>query len=253
MTTNRVLSSALAVSLAILGASPVLAAGEIIITQAKAIAGGVTAGDSPGFPVTLSQPGTYEFGSNIYPSAGKNGIRPAARNVTIDLNGFELNGAGLAGVGIDGGNSGLTIRNGTITRFAGPGGIYGYGDDWIVESMRVVGNKKDGISLASTSSAASIRNSTITNNGGTGIKCGYQCFVGDNIVSGNLSLGILLSSGTILGNTIINNKGLGISAAFDTGYGNNTLALNNGSGANLQVSGLSLTALHPNACAPACP
>jgi hypothetical protein len=212
----------------------------------------VTSGDAPGFPVTLSKPGTYEFGSNIYPSAGKNGIRPLARNVTINLNGFELNGADLAGVGIDGGgNSGLTIRNGTITRFAGPGGIYGNGDDWIVESMRVVANKKAGIFMPNAV-APTIRNSTITKNGGDGIRCGKQCYVGDSIVSGNLLIGIDVNSGTILGNTIISNTGFGISVAFATGYGNNTLTLNNG-GINPQVNGLSLTVLHPNACSPACP
>jgi hypothetical protein len=251
MTTNRVLSSALAVSLAILGANPVFAAGEIIITQAKAAAGGVTPGDAPGFPVTLSRPGAYEFASNIYPSAAKIGIRVTANNVTVDLNGFELNGASVAAVGITGSNGGLTIRNGTITRFTGLGGIYGFGDNWIIESMRVAGNKKAGIYLPNAR-AASIRDSTITKNGGSGIVCGDRCFVGDNIVSDNLALGIQISGGTILGNTIVGNTGFGISAAFHTGYGNNTLALNNGA-INPQVDGLSLTVLHPNACEPVCP
>jgi hypothetical protein len=44
-------------ALALLPAAPAFAQGEIIITQAKANAGGVTPGDNAGFPVTLSRPG----------------------------------------------------------------------------------------------------------------------------------------------------------------------------------------------------
>lgn len=42
-------------------------ADEILITQTKALQGGITPGDSPGFPITLTQPGTYKFGSDITP------------------------------------------------------------------------------------------------------------------------------------------------------------------------------------------
>lgn len=35
--------------------------GQILISQAKALAGNVTHGDAPGFPVTLTQPGSYQL------------------------------------------------------------------------------------------------------------------------------------------------------------------------------------------------
>ncbi|NWG73776.1 MAG: hypothetical protein HXY24_04090 [Rubrivivax sp.] len=39
--------------------------GEILITQAKALAGNVTPGDAPGFPVTISQPGKYKLAGHL--------------------------------------------------------------------------------------------------------------------------------------------------------------------------------------------
>ena len=54
-------------------ASPALA--QVVITQAKALAGNVTPGDAAGFPVTLSQPGAYILGSNLTVTGGKHGIQ----------------------------------------------------------------------------------------------------------------------------------------------------------------------------------
>jgi hypothetical protein len=46
-------------ALALLPAAPA-SAQVILITQAKAVQGGVTPGDTAGFPVTLSRPGALE-------------------------------------------------------------------------------------------------------------------------------------------------------------------------------------------------
>jgi hypothetical protein len=43
---------------------------EITVDQDMAIAGSVTPGDAPGFPITLSQPGRYVLTSNLYPPPG---------------------------------------------------------------------------------------------------------------------------------------------------------------------------------------
>jgi hypothetical protein len=241
---------ALFVSLAILSAAPAIAAdGQIVITQAKANAGNVTPGDAPGFPVTLSRPVSYILASNLQPPAGKAGIEIGSNRVTIDLNGFQLNGAAGATTGIYGaGFDSATIRNGTVTGFAAHG-IYSGGKNWIVETMRVVENGGYGIHI--DGNLSSVRGSTVAENGNDGIYCGFQCLVEDSISSGNGGTGISLGSGTILGNVMIGNTSFGIIAVNLTGYGNNTLAFNNGGGANPQVLGVS--ALHPNACSPACP
>src|SRR3984893_6308015 len=103
--------------------------GVILIDQNKALAGNVTPGDAPGFPVTISLSGSYRLASDLtVPDANTNAIVIAASHVTIDLNGFAILGptdcsGGLnpcAGAGTGKGIStpgfqfNITIRNGTI-------------------------------------------------------------------------------------------------------------------------------------------
>ena len=85
---------AVAATILSLGASPALAVdGVIEINQAAALAGGITPCDAPGFPVTISQPGSYRLTSNlIVPDAATNGIQITANDVTLDLNGFSIIG-----------------------------------------------------------------------------------------------------------------------------------------------------------------
>jgi hypothetical protein len=65
----------------------------ITIDQAKALAGNVTPGDGPGFPVTLSQPGSYRLTSNlVVADMAASGIVISSPGVTLDLGGFELRG-----------------------------------------------------------------------------------------------------------------------------------------------------------------
>jgi hypothetical protein len=237
-------------SLATLSTAPAIADdGQIVITQAKALAGNVTPGDTPGFPVTLSQPGSYILAGNLQPPAGKTtGINIASNDVTIDLDGFTLNGAAVASIGISGGAfDSATIRNGTITGFA-THGIFGQGDNWIVKKMVVVKNGGHGIVVYGFDS--SVRGSTVTQNGDAGILCRDRCLIADSTVSANGGRGIELNTGTVLGNVIIGNTDVGMFSDGFSGFGNNTLAQNNGGVANQVAGG---TALHPNACDPACP
>jgi hypothetical protein len=71
--------------------------GVIEINQELALAGGITPGDAPGFPVSLTLPGSYRLTGNLDISA-----QPSAENltaieilssfVTLDRNGFALLG-----------------------------------------------------------------------------------------------------------------------------------------------------------------
>ena len=81
-------------TIAILTGKPAAAAdGEVLISQASVIAGGVTSGDGPGFPLTISEPGRYRLTGNLSPGAGADGIVIKADNVTLDLDGFALQAA----------------------------------------------------------------------------------------------------------------------------------------------------------------
>jgi hypothetical protein len=266
---------ALAACLAALLTAPAEAAdSETIITQAKALTGNVTPGDRPGFPVTISAPGSYKLGSNLLVPAGKNGIVTTSL-VTIDLNGFMLTGHlgaanGIVEAGLN--QSAVTIRNGTIQSFKGDG-IRGAGSYWTVQNMRITFNGGNGVAAGhllhlrdsvvyinklngvTAINWASILDSTIVASGLNGVVCENHCLVEGNMISQNGSsptggVGVSASLGTVLGNTITVNQGFGISGSA-TGYGNNTLVSNNGTGGGKQVSD-GLIPLQPNACSPAC-
>jgi hypothetical protein len=190
--------------------------GEIIITQTKALEGGITPGDEAGFPITLTQSGAYRFGSNITPPADLDGIEVMEADITINLNGFRLHGMGTARTGIRGWGTGdniwkdvypsLTVRNGTIAGFYSSG-IAGGSHSWIVENMRITANGGDGILIVGK--APRIVQSTITANRFSGINCNDFCHVESSLISGN-SLGVAMFSGTIISTTITDNKVKGL-------------------------------------------
>jgi hypothetical protein len=73
----------------------------------------------------ISQPGSYYLTANIIGEASKHGIEIASDNVTLDLNGFNVSGAGVAALsGIS--DTGTAVRsvqvhNGTISGWSGSG------------------------------------------------------------------------------------------------------------------------------------
>ncbi len=101
--------------------------GVIEINQARALAGGVSPADTPGFPVTVGQPGSYRLTGNLTTPAASNGIMVQARDVTIDLNGFRILGPSTGiianGVRVETGSDNFELRNGSIQSFVGPGSL----------------------------------------------------------------------------------------------------------------------------------
>lgn len=100
--------------------------GIILIDQNRVLAGGITPGDLPGFPATLSQPGSYRLSGNLTVPSGQNGIEVSARDITIDLNGFSITTpvqdasvSSSRGIYFTGAGSGAAIRilNGAIEGF----------------------------------------------------------------------------------------------------------------------------------------
>ena len=229
--------------------SPAAAQGEIIITQAKANAGGVTPGDDPGFPVTLSLPGAYVLGSNLNPPAGKNGLLVTSHNVDIDMNGFRLNGRGVANIGVDSSFGQSRIHDGFIVAFKSHGiSLTGNCNAWTVENMQIIQNGGAGV-YGEESVYARYLNNNIVVNGDTGIRCGHYCYVEGNTISDNRLVGVWTHSGTVLGNTIFSNGQYGIIDAdgpADTGFGDNTVVGNNNNGDQVH----NVVPLHPNYCSP---
>ena len=135
--------------------------GVIEINQAKALAGGVTPADAPGFPVTISLAGSYRLTSNLDvtviglpDSANTNAIsiQGSPAKVSIDLNGFAILGPAICngvtclntgtGIGIECFSATTIIRNGVVS------GMGGYGlvlDNGVVSHVAALGNGLVGI------------------------------------------------------------------------------------------------------------
>lgn len=99
--------------------------GVVLIDQNKALAGGATPGDTAGYPITITQPGSYRLAGNLTVPSGMDGIVITVPNVTIDLNGFAMIGdtsSGEAAIRFTGPAParGLAIRNGSINGWRTP-------------------------------------------------------------------------------------------------------------------------------------
>lgn len=120
MRLRHLLAAALAVS-ALVPTTASAVDGVILIDQNKALAGNVTPGDAGGFPVTLSQPGSYRLSGNLTVPADTHGILIGNSGVTLDLNGFSITSSGgFGGRGItdnDVARSRITVRNGQVNGF----------------------------------------------------------------------------------------------------------------------------------------
>jgi len=137
--------------------------GVVEINQAKALAGGVTASDAPGFPVTIDAGGSYKLtGSLTNLNADVNTIELKASLTTLDLNGFTVSGPTTcsmtaSGVMCSGSGPGNAIEGFTGCPFGNVvknGTIYGAPDTGVrlcvtsrVEDVQVIGANGFGISV----------------------------------------------------------------------------------------------------------
>ncbi len=183
------------------GVSTAFAAdGVVLIDQNRALAGGVTPGDTPGFPVTLSQPGSYKLSGNLTVPQGTDAFFITADNVTLDLNGFVVTGSGGAGqfFGVTTNGADLrnvAVRNGTITRFATAINLF-FVIGAQVEQIRALNN----VVGVTVSNDAIIRGNTLIFNA-FGLNASFGAVVTDNTVSDNSQQGITIACpSTIVGN-----------------------------------------------------
>jgi hypothetical protein len=205
--------------------------GVALIDQTHALAGGVTPGDAPGFPVTISLPGSYRLSGNLtVPDANTTAILITADNVTIDLNGFSIVGPTICmtdgrtascnstgtGDGVDAGSrTNITVINGTVRGMGNIGinipgvGSFGFGDQGnkgaYVEKVHAVSNGGAGIVVTS---GMVIGNAAISN-GGAGIFSSLGPVIGNTANYNGLD-GIDVLFGAASGNTATGNFGFGI-------------------------------------------
>jgi len=198
------------VSLLALGAAPASAVdGVTEINQSSAL-------DAGGFPVSVGT-GSYVLTSNLAVPAGTTGILVADDDVTIDLNGFTIDGSsggctgsgasivcpGGAGFGIDGlARDGVVVRDGTLKHSRQI--CLRLGDDAVVERLRVTGCTGSGIALGSR---GQVREGIVTRNGQHGILGGDGLSVVDSISHGNGMHGIRGDDGARVSGSIAASSG----------------------------------------------
>lgn len=206
------------------------ASAQATIDHKKALAGNVTPGDAAGYPITLTQPGHYKLMSKLAVPAGTAGIVIAADGVTLDLNGFTVQGPGVCTrtyatgavscvgssnkIGIDAGGFEATVRNGTVRGFGG-GLILQRG---VVEQFTATHNAGNGMGLAFlTDPSYVVRGSELvaTLNGGDGIKAGQAML--DRVVS-QANGGYGIAGSYSLGHTVVTRSQTAYNALVGLGY-----------------------------------
>lgn len=227
--------------------------GVVEINQAQVAAGGITPGDAPGFPVTLSRAGSYRLTSNLA-TGSKNltAILITTDHVSVDLNGFTIactfatalvpsgcltsSGTG-SGVLAEPGPSPpgyITVRNGAIREMGDFGVFVGFDSrivDLIVES--------NGGSGVVCESGCIVKGNIVRDNRYAGI-ASRNGVIAENIVTSNGQTGISGGGGTVIGNTVRQNGGGLFGGAFE----DNHIAGNNGA----QVFGSEAIAIGANVC-----
>jgi len=164
---------------------------------------------------TISVPGSYYLTTNLTGTSGYYGITISSGNVTLDLNGFLLQGVpgSIDGVYVNGSFTNITVRNGSISGW-GSSGIDAYSAsvprNLVFERLTFSTNHSAGIETEAGSEVrdcCSIGNTTgifcygglvsgcVTRNNGTGISA-YNCTVRDCQVWSN-GRGIYANSSTV--------------------------------------------------------
>lgn len=217
----------------------------IMIDQRAAMAGRITAGDAPGFPVTISQPGSYRLTGNlVIPDGASTAVTITADNVTLDLNGFSILGPnvcnpnptvctfrgaeiGILAVNDSGGPhpASVRIKNGSVKGMGGHG-MRIMGDGAVVEKVHAMMNGGPGIvatqgavidSVVRLSGGGGsalvgfiVRGNISTQNSNIGISVQQGGVASENIASYNDGSGMRAYYATVTGNTVNNNGSFGI-------------------------------------------
>lgn len=199
-----VMALTVASALALVAAAPAAAA-VVPISQLRALIGGVTPGDAPGFPVTLSRPGSYQLVTNLVLPAGATfAIDATADGVSLDLNGFAVIGprtcapetvppATCAPSIEDPGFVGIRARN---NAFIHDGTVQGMGGEGIqagsharIVNVRVLWNSIFGLQLG----PGSRLDDNLVAQNGQGVFVGNDCRATGNVVRLNTFAGLQMT------------------------------------------------------------
>jgi hypothetical protein len=164
---------------------------------------------------TINQPGSYKLVNNLTFKGPVNGtcLSITTSSVTIDLAGFTISGPGCSGVECEGtraihageNNTGIAVRNGSISGF--PGAVELLGSGSIVEGLRV----SEGVfGLVGITATGIVRgNIVVGQHSFVGIATGIAAtgIITGNYVSESDNGIAVLAGSTVIGNLATNNTG----------------------------------------------
>lgn len=172
--------------------------GRIEINQAKALAGGVTSCDTPGFPVEICAPGSYVLTSDLdYDSAASSAIVSFVGDVSIDLNGSAVRGTNSCTLGASGWVTGCTQAPSSVAIFAP--------DRSTVENGRVLGAAGPAVSLGN----AAVARNLIVSDSGTGVDMLSRANVSYVTVTSS-GRGVRALDGAVTDVVVSNNRTIGL-------------------------------------------
>lgn len=217
--------------------------GVLEINQTCAVETGCFSGDTAGFPVSITQAGSYRLtGSLAIGNTALDGITITADEVTLDLNGFAVTNdvtcdnvgsavsctaTGTDGQGVDAeGQARLSVRNGSVRGFRSHG--IAAGDYAYIAEVRVEQNGGSGIVAGDS---ASVTRSTTAIHGSDGVVAGISSEVEGVNAHGNRTDGINADFGSVvIGSRALRNGGDGFDLAFGVVLTNSAAYLNEGDG-----------------------
>jgi hypothetical protein len=153
-------------------------------------------------PYSISSSGAYYLTTNLTGTSGSDGIDILASNVDLDLNGFTMTGVAGSQYGIFvafGPDSGLTIRNGTVTGWGFYGIFVTNSISASLQRIRANGNTSGGISIGPYSVA---EDCAASGNGGVGITAGIGCRITDCTVTANGTSGLSANATAVVSGCI---------------------------------------------------
>jgi hypothetical protein len=249
---------ALSMSMALFSHTAHASDGVVEINQTCATStSGCFSGDPSGFPVLITESGSYRLTSNLT-IAGVDtvGIWITAQGVNVDLNGFTISGpntfvvtggcgngssalGSVAGSGIFSETNLASVRNGSVRKMGANGVILGRdsrienvmaegncGDGLGVGGGSVVtgslsrGNRLDGVdgSLSSqTFGGILVERSTFSGNGSMGVRMGPAGLAVNCVVAGNGDLGFSGASNSGVSGSVFTNNVGNVSGGLGVG------------------------------------
>ncbi len=166
----------------------------------------------------ITQPGSYYLEGNITGVVGKHGIEIVSGGVTLDLNGFDLQG--VAG-SLDGVTAtvpalrNLAVVNGSVRDWGGAGVTLVFSLNCRIADVLADSNGGDGIANGAGSTTS---NCSSFDNSARGFKFDGTCTVSNCVASANTGDGFFVgTASTVVNCTATLNSGSGISTGFSNG------------------------------------